>query len=259
MEVINFIHPDAKIGKNVEVGHFSVIEADVEIGDGTIVGPNATIMNGARIGKNCRIFPGAVISAIPQDLKYNNERTIVEIGDNTTIRECVTIHKGTHDKHKTVVGKNCLIMAYVHIAHDASIGDFCIIANSAGIAGHVVIDDHVIIEGGGVSIQQFLHIGRYVFIAGGSGVRKNIPPYIKVARDPLSFAGVNTIGLKRNGFDEKTIKELQDIYRLIFVQNTTIVNGIKKVEENFPESKVKDEVLSFIASSKNGIVKRLIE
>ena len=179
----NMIHPNAKIGKDVSVGHFTVIEEDVVIGDGCEIGHNVTILNGSRLGKNCKVFPGAVIGAIPQDLKYDGEYTTAEVGDNTTIRECVTINRGTLDKMKTVVGSNCLLMAYVHIAHDVQVGDHCILANQASIAGHVIIDDFVIIEGGAVAVQQFVHIGRHAFITGGSKVRKNVPPYIKAGRE----------------------------------------------------------------------------
>src|SRR5690554_270385 len=185
-----FIHPNAKIGKGVQIDPFAYIAEDVVIGDGCWIGPNATIMDGARIGKNCKIFPGAVISAIPQDLKYKGEKTTAEIGDNTTIRECVTINRGTADRNKTVVGSNCLLMAYVHIAHDVIVGNHVILANTVNIAGHVTIEDYVTLEGV-VAVQQFVRIGMHSFIAGGSLVRKNVPPYVKAAREPLSFVGVN--------------------------------------------------------------------
>ena len=187
------IHPDAQIGTGTTVGAFTSIAADVVIGENTWIGPNVSIMDGARIGSNCRIFPGAVISAIPQDLKYDGEQTTAEIGDHTTIRECCTINRGTSDKWKTVVGNHSLLMAYTHIAHDAHIGNHCIIANSANIAGHVVVEDYVVIEG---VVAIHLYGGKHSFLAGGSLVRKNVPPFVKAAREPLSFAGVNTIGLQ---------------------------------------------------------------
>jgi len=168
------VNPKAQIGSNVTIGPFTSVEEDVIIGDDTWIGPNVTIMNGARIGKGCRIFPGAVISAIPQDLKFDGEPSTAEIGDFTTIRECVTINKGTKDRMTTKVGSHCLLMAYVHIAHDAFVGNHCIIANSGNIAGHVDIEDWVIIEGV-VAVQQFVRIGAHAFIAGGSLVRKNVP------------------------------------------------------------------------------------
>ena len=253
----HFIHPDAKLGQGVQVGHFSVIENDVEIGDGTVISHNVTIMSGARIGKNCRIFPGSVIAAIPQDLKFNNEYSTVEIGDNTTIRECVTVNRGTVDKEKTKIGNNCLLMAYVHIAHDVSIGDNCILANLASIAGHVVIDDYVVIEGI-VGVQQFVRIGRFAFISGGSKVRKNVPPFVKVARDPLVYAGVNAVGLKRNGFSDEKVKKIEDIYRVLYVQNSNISKGISEIKKNFSEYQYSTEILDFIETSENGVIKGMV-
>ncbi|MEY2894802.1 MAG: Acyl-[acyl-carrier-protein]--UDP-N-acetylglucosamine O-acyltransferase, partial [Bacteroidota bacterium] len=193
---LSVIHPSAKIAANVSIDPFSVIHEDVEIGEGTWVGSNVTIFPGARIGKNVRIFPGAVISAVPQDLKFGGEITTAEIGDNTTIRECVTINRGTSDKQKTVIGKNCLIMAYVHVAHDCIVGDNCILANAVQMAGHVTVGDFAII-GGSSAIHQFASIGRHVMISGGSLVRKDVPPFTKAGREPLSYAGINSVGLRR--------------------------------------------------------------
>jgi UDP-N-acetylglucosamine acyltransferase len=255
---MNSIHPNAKLGDGVSVGDFSVIEEDVVIGSGTVVGHNVTILNGSRIGKNCTIFPGAVIGAIPQDLKYNGEYTTAEIGDNTVIRECVTINKGTTDRMKTVVGSACLLMAYVHIAHDVIVGDHCILANQASIAGHVIIDDHVIIEGGAVAVQQFVHIGQHAFITGGSKVRKNIPPYIKAGREPLAYVGINSVGLKRRGFEDEDIRMIENIYRIIFVQNANLGKGLEQVDLTIPASKYKEEIISFIKNSDKGVVKGLV-
>ena len=257
MGVNHFIHPDAKLGQGVEVGHYSVIEADVEIGEGTNIGHNVTILSGARIGKNCRVFPGAVIAAIPQDLKYNNEYSTVEIGDNTTIRECVTVNRGTIDREKTTIGNNCLLMAYVHIAHDVIVGDNCIIANSASIAGHVIIDDHVVIEGI-VGIQQFIRIGRFAFISGGSKVRKNIPPFVKVARDPLTYAGVNSVGLRRNGYEDDKVKAIEDIYRVLYIKNSNLTKGISDVNTNLSKNPYSKEILNFIETSENGVIKGIV-
>jgi UDP-N-acetylglucosamine acyltransferase len=248
------IHPDAKIGEGVEIGPFTTIYGDVVIGDGTWIGPNVTIMDGARIGKNCRIFPGAVISAIPQDLKFAGENTTVEIGDNTTIRECCTLNRGTKDRMTTKVGSNCLLMAYVHLAHDAFVGDNCVIANSANIAGHVTIGNWVVVEGV-VAVQQFIEIGDHAFIAGGSLVRKNVPPFIKVAREPLSYIGVNSIGLRRRGYSDEQVARLEDIYRALFVHNNSIGAGVKQVTENLPASEERDIVLAFIQRSEKGVVK----
>lgn len=251
---LHSIHPEAKIGKGTEVGPYSYIAEDVVIGENCWIGPNVTIMDGARIGDNCKIFPGAVISAIPQDLKYDGENTLAEIGNGTTIRECVTINKGTKDKWTTKVGNNCLLMAYVHVAHDCLIGNNCIIANSANIAGHVTVEDWVIIEGV-VAIQQFVTIGQHSFVAGGSLVRKNIPPYIKAAREPLSFAGVNSIGLRRRGFKNEIITQIEDIYRAIYVHNNNMTVAVKAADMELPNTEVKDIILQFIRSSDKGIIR----
>nr|HPR29544.1 acyl-ACP--UDP-N-acetylglucosamine O-acyltransferase [Chitinophagales bacterium] len=215
---------------------------------------NVTIMPGARIGKNCRIFPGAVISAIPQDLKYRGENTTVIIGDNTTIRECVTVNRGTSYANTTTIGSNCLLMAYSHVAHDCIIGDHVILANSVNLAGHIEIDDWVILEGM-VAVQQFIKIGAHAFIAGGSLVRKDVPPFVKAAREPLAYAGVNSIGLRRRGFSAETIEHIQDIYRTLFVRgfNTTKALGI--IEAEFPASAERDQILTFIRTSKGGVMK----
>lgn len=248
------IHPDARIGDNVTIGAFTSIDADVQIGDNTTIMPNATILDGARIGKNCTIFPGAVISAIPQDLKFAGEKTTAEIGDNTTIREFVTVNRGTSDRHKTVVGSNCLLMAYVHIAHDALIGNGCILANAATVAGHVVIEDHVVIEGV-VAIQQFIRIGKYAFIAGGSLVRKNVPPFVKAAREPLSYAGVNSIGMRRRGITDQQIAAVEDIYRILYVKSSNLSKGLQQVQDELAESEEKTTILSFIKDSEKGVIR----
>ncbi len=250
------IHPDAKIGSNVIIEAFTTVHADVEIGDETRVGPNVTIFDGARIGAGCKIFPGAVISAISQDLKYKNEYTTVEIGNNTTIRECVTIHRGTADRYKTVVGNNCLLMNYVHIAHDCVVGDNVIIAGFTGLAGHCVVEDWAIIEGQ-VGVQQFVTIGAHAFIAGRCGVRKNVPPFCKAAREPLSYVGVNSIGLKRRGFSDVQIANIEDAYRVIYVQNSNIATALKVAEMELPSSDVKNQIINFIRSSTNGIMRGL--
>ncbi len=251
------ISPLAKIGKNVKIESFSTIYDDVEIGEGTEIGPNVTIYQGARIGKNCKIFPGAVISAIPQDLKFNNEYSTTEIGDNTTIRECVTIHRGTDDRKKTVIGNNSLLMCYAHIGHDCIIGNNVVIANTCNIAGHCTIDDWVIIEGM-VGVQQFVNIGAHSFVAGMSRVRKDIPPFIRVAREPLSYAGVNSIGLRRRGIEDEHVKEIESIYRTLFVMNNSVSNGLKQIAKEMDKSKYTDQVIDFINKSDKGIIKGLI-
>ncbi|MES2836877.1 MAG: acyl-ACP--UDP-N-acetylglucosamine O-acyltransferase [Bacteroidota bacterium] len=248
------IHPDAKIGNNVTIEAFTSIAKNVTIGDGTWIGSNVNIMEGAIIGKNCKIFPGAVISAIPQDLKFAGEITTTEIGDNTTIRECVTINRGTIDKHKTVVGSNCLLMAYVHIGHDCIIGNNVILANTVGIAGHVEIEDFVILEGF-VGVQQFLKIGAHAFVAGGSLIRKNVPPFVKAAREPLSYVGINSVGLRRRGYTNEQILQIEDIYRTIYVKDYNITNAVNVVELEAPATKEKDQILRFIRESVNGIMR----
>lgn len=250
------IHPNATIGKHVQIDAFVTIQDDVVIGDGTWIGAGSVIMSGTRIGKNCEIFPGAVIGAKSQDLKYAGEYTTVEVGDNTSIREFVTIHRGTSDRMKTVVGSNCLLMAYVHIAHDCIVGNHVVIANGTQLAGHVVVEDWAVVEGM-VGVQQFVHLGAHCFVAAASLVRKNVPPFVKAAREPLSFVGVNTIGLRRRGFEDAQIINIEDIYRIIYVQNGNITTALKIVDMELPNSDEKDQIISFIRSSTKGIIRGL--
>lgn len=244
----------AKIGKNVVVEPFTTIAGDVEIGEGTWIGPNVTIMDGARIGKNCRIFPGTVISAIPQDLKFEGENSQVIIGDNTTIRECVTINRGTKALGYTKIGDNCLIMATVHIAHDCVLGDNVIIVNGCAIAGHVEVGDFAVM-GGLSAVHQFSKIGKHAMISGGALVRKDVPPYVKVAREPLSYAGINSVGLRRRGFSNDKIFEIQKIYRSIFQSKMNITQAINFIEKEMLPTAERDEILEFIRNSPRGIVK----
>ena len=249
------VHPDAQLGTGVTVGPFSYVEDDVVIGEGTVVHNNVTIFSGSRIGKHCHIFPGAVIGAVPQDLKFAGEYTTAEVGDNTTIREHVTINRGTRAAMKTVVGSNCLLMAYAHIAHDCILGDHIILANNVNLAGHVELEDHVIIEGQ-VGVQQFVRIGRHSFIAGGSLVRKSVPPYIRAAREPLSYIGVNRIGLQRRGYSIETINAIHEIYRILFVRGLNISNAMTEIEASVPVSEERDEVIRFISSNdRTGIIR----
>jgi UDP-N-acetylglucosamine acyltransferase len=254
IQPLAYIHPQAKIADNVIIDPFATIHKDVEIGEGTWIGSNVTIMDGARIGKNCRIFPGAVISAIPQDLKFKGESTQAIIGDNTTIRECVTINRGTKDHWKTEIGSNCLIMAYCHVAHDCVIGNNCIFSNNTTIAGHVTVGDFVVLAGM-VAIHQFCNIGSHAFVTGGSLVRKDVPPYVKAAREPLSYAGINSVGLRRRGFSEDKINEIQDIYRTLFVKNSNVSKAMSIIEADFRPTEERDEILNFIQSSQRGIMK----
>ncbi len=249
-----YVHPDAKVADNVKIEPFVSISKNVEIGEGTWIGPNASIMEGARIGRDCKIFPGAVISAIPQDLKFQGEETTAEIGDNTTIRECVTVNRGTRSKEKTVVGDNCLLMAYVHVAHDCFIGNNVILGNVSNLAGEIEIDDFAILSGL-VAVHQFVHIGAHVMISGGALVRKDVPPFIKAAREPLSFAGINSVGLRRRNFSNEKIKEIQDIYREVYQKGNNKSHAIEKIEHSMPETEERDQIINFIRNSKRGIIK----
>jgi len=252
-----YVDPTAQIGKNVQVDPFTMIHENVQIGDNSWIGSNVTIYPGAKIGKNVKIFPGAVIAGIPQDLKFQGEDSTVMIGDNTTIRECVTISRGTVDKQTTVIGSNCLLMAYVHIAHDCMIGSNVIIANAVQIAGHVIIDDWAIV-GGSSAIHQFVKIGMHSMISGGSLVRKDVPPFTKAAREPLSYAGVNSLGLRRRGFSSESISHIQEVYRFLFLNSMNNSKALEEIEVNLPATKERDEILNFIRSSERGVMKGYI-
>ena len=253
-----FIHPDSKISKSTIIEPFSYIDANVEIGKNCWIGNNVTIYSGARIGNHVKIFPGAVISAIPQDLKFNNEKSTVEIDDHTTIRECVTISRGTIDKLTTKIGKNCLIMAYSHIAHDCIIKDNCIIGNTAQIAGHVNIDEFAIVSAGSL-VHQFTKIGCHSMIAGGSLVRKDVPPYCKAGKDPLSYRGINSIGLKRRDFSSNQINQIQNIYRIIYLEGRNNSQAVKKIKSGIKDSNEKSIVLNFLENSDRGIIKGILD
>lgn len=249
-----FIHPDAKIGKDVTVEPFAYIAGNVVIGDGTWVGPNATIMDGARIGKKCRIFPSAVVSGIPQDLKFRGEESTAKIGDNTTVREGVTVNRGTAAVGKTVVGNGCLLMAYAHIGHDCTIGNNCIIGNFSGLAGEVKVDDWAILSGGTL-VHQFTHIGAHVMLGGGAKVRTDVPPFIKADRDPLSYLGLNSVGLTRRGFEKERIDEIHNIYRVIYQNGMNISQALDNIEKEFKPSPDRDYILEFIRKSERGIIR----
>lgn len=254
IQPLAYIHPEAKIAKNVVIEPFVTIYKDVVIGEGTWIGSNVTIMDGARIGKNCKIYPGAVISGEPQDLKFDGEITTAEIGDNTTIRECVTINRGTKDRYKTVIGKNCLIQAYSHVAHDCEVGDNCVFSNNSTLAGHITVGDYVVLAGM-VAVHQFVKIGSHAFVTGGSLVRKDIPPFVKAAREPISYAGINSVGLRRRGFSEEQIAEIQNLYRILFVQNRNLAKAIEIIEAEYQATEIRDEILDFIRNSGQGIMK----
>ena len=248
------VDPRAKIGKNVTVEPFTTIGANVTVGSDTWIGPNVTIMENVKIGKNCKIFPGTVIGAVPQDLKFDGEDTQTIIGDETTIRECVTVNRGTKALGFTKIGDNCLIMATSHIAHDCVIGDHVIIVNGCGIAGHVEIGDFTVM-GGLSAVHQFGKIGKHVMISGGTLVRKDIPPYVKVAREPMSYAGINSVGLRRRGFTNDKIFEIQKIYRAIFQMKMNVSQAVSHIEKEMLPTAERDEILQFIQNSPRGIVK----
>jgi len=249
-----YIHPAAKIAPSVVIDPFVTIDQNVEIGEGTRICSNVTILEGARIGKNCIIFPGAVIGAIPQDLKFRGEETTAIIGDNTTIRECVTVNRGTAAKGRTIVGSNCLIMAYCHVAHDCIVGDNVIISNASQLAGEVIVDNYAVI-GGGALIHQFCHIGPHVMLQGGALVNKDIPPYVKAAREPIAYAGVNSIGLRRRNFSNDTIRDIQDIYRYLYLSSMNVSDAIERIEAELPATKERDEIILFVKNSKRGIIR----
>ncbi|MCI0751200.1 MAG: acyl-ACP--UDP-N-acetylglucosamine O-acyltransferase [Flammeovirgaceae bacterium] len=248
------VHPEAKIGNNVIIEPFATVQKDVVIGDNCWIGPNAILWDGTRLGKNVKIYPGASVSSIPQDLKFAGEKTETIIGDNTVIREYVTISRGTNDKFKTEIGKNCLLMAYVHVAHDCLIGNQCILVNTVQVAGHVTVDDWAII-GGASALHQFVKVGAHVMVSGGSLVRKDIPPFTKAAREPLTYAGINTVGLRRRGFSNEKIAEIQEIYRYIFLKGLNNSKAIELIESETTASQERDYILNFVKSSERGIMK----
>ena len=249
-----YVHPAAKIHPSVVIDPFVTIDQNVEIGEGTRIGSNVTILEGARIGRNCTIFPGAVIGAIPQDLKFRGEETYAVIGDNTTLREYVTVNRGTASKGRTVVGNNCLSMAYSHIAHDCCIGNNIIISNATQLAGEVIVDDYAII-GGGTLVHQFCHLGSHIMIHGGALINKDVPPYVKAAREPISYAGINSIGLRRRNFSSDTIREIQDIYRYLYLSGLNVSDAVARIEAELPATPERDEIIMFVRNSKRGIIK----
>lgn len=249
-----YIHPEAKIGENVEIGPFVYIDKNVVIGDNNTIMPNANILYGARIGNNNRIFPGAVIGAIPQDLKFKGEETTAEIGDNNTIRENVTINRGTAAKGKTVIGNNNLLMEGVHVAHDAIIGNGCIIGNSTKFAGETIIDDYSIISAN-VLMHQFCRVGGYGMLQGGSRFSKDIPPFIIAGREPIAYCGINIVGLRRRGFSNELIENIHNAYRIIYNSGKNTAEALEQVKQEVPMSPEIEYIISFIENSKRGIIR----
>jgi UDP-N-acetylglucosamine acyltransferase len=251
---LSVIHPDAKIGANVTIGPFTYIEADVEIGDGSWIAPHVSLMNGVRLGRNCKVFQGAIVGSMPQDLKYKGEKTFLYIGDNTVIREYATINIGTTASGKTSIGKNCLVMAYAHVAHDCVIGDNVVLANNVTLAGHIEVGDFARL-GGMVAVHQFVKIGQDAFVGGGSLVPRDIPPFVLAARNPLSYAGVNRVGLVRRGFSSAQIDLIRDVYRILFVKGMNISQALTYIEESVPESSEKTQILDFVNQSTRGLIR----
>lgn len=250
------VSPKAVLGDNIEIGPYVYIDENVEIGDGCQILPHAVIFSYVKLGKGCKVFPGAVIGAIPQDLKFEGEVSYVEIGDNTTIRECVTVNRGTaaSGKAKTKIGSDTLLMSYVHVAHDCRVGNHCILVSYVGIAGETDVDEWAII-GGGAMAHQFSKIGAHAMVGGASKINKDIPPYVLCGRDPICYAGVNIVGLRRRGFSSDIIRNIKDIYDTIYFQGYNITDGCAKVEAGFPQSEERDNILNFIKNSKRGIIR----
>ena len=251
---LSFVHSTAKLGENVTVEPFAYIGENVEIGEGSWIGPHATVLEGSFVGKNCKIFPGAVVGAIPQDLKYKGEKSTLVIEDNVTVRECCTLNRGTEASMTTRIGKGTLLMAYVHVALDSYVGSNCILANNVNLAGHIEIGNQVII-GGMSAVHQFVKIGDHVMIGGGSLVRKDVPPFVKAAREPLSYVGVNSIGLRRRGYTNEQINHIQDIYRILFVKGNNVKKAIEIIEATIKETNEKEIILQFLGQADRGLMK----
>ena len=254
ISTLAYVHPNAIIGDNVIIDPFAYIEENVIIGAGTKIMPHACIMSGARIGENCIIFPNAVISGIPQDLKFNNEESLAIIGNNTTIRECVTVNRGTEAKGKTVVGNNCLLMAYSHVAHDCILKDYVIIGNTVQLAGEVEIDDYAILSGGTL-VHQFTKVGKHTMIQGGTKLGKDIPPFAMAGREPVSYVGLNVIGLRRRGFTSEQINAIQEVYRLLYLSGYNISQGMERIENDLADTPERNDILAFVRASSRGVVR----
>ncbi len=253
-----FVHPEAQIGKDVVIEPFAYIDRNVEIGEGTVVMPYATVLFGARIGKNCTIFPHATISAIPQDLKFRGEESLAIIGDRTSVRECVTVNRGTASRGETTVGNDCLLMAYSHVAHDCVLKDFVILGNATQLAGEVEIDDYAILSGGTL-VHQFSRIGAHTMIQGGSKVPKDIPPYTMVGREPLTYVGLNFVGLRRRGFSSEVINSIQDVYRYLYLAGYNTTQALERIENELPETKERNHIIDFVKNSSRGIIRGNME
>lgn len=252
------VHPDAEIGQGVQIAPFAVVEAGTVIGDGTIIHSGAQVRYGARIGRECNIHPGAIVSGIPQDLKFAGEDTLAIVGDYTQVRECVTINRGTASKGHTIVGSHCLLMAYSHIAHDCELGDNVIIGNVTQLAGEVIVEDYAIVSGGTLA-HQFSRIGQHAMIQGGSRISKDIPPYSLVGREPLIYCGINVVGLRRRGFSSEQIHLINDVYRIIYQRGLNMTNALAAIEQELPDSPERNFILDFVKGSERGVVRGSFE
>ncbi len=253
-----FVHPEARLGDNVIVEPFAYIDANTEIGEGTRVMTQSSVLYGARIGKRCTIYPHATIAGIPQDLKFQGEDTLAIIGDHTIIRECATVNRGTASKGFTKVGDNCLIMAYSHVAHDCVLNNHIILGNTTQLAGEVEIEDYAIISGGTLA-HQFSKIGAHVMIQGGSKISKDIPPFVMVGREPITYVGLNIVGLRRRGFNSERINSIQEIYRYLYMSGYNISQAVERIEQELPESDDRELILQFIRTSTRGIIRGNME
>lgn len=249
-----FIDPEAKIGENCEIGPFCFIDKNVVIGDNNVLMNSVTLLNGTRMGHGNTIFPGAVIGAIPQDLKFKGEETTAEIGDNNTIRENVTIHRGTASKGKTVVGSRNLIMENAHIAHDCEFGNGIIMGNSSKLGGEVIVDDNAIISAV-VLVHQFCHIGGYTMVQGGSRTSKDIPPFIIGGKEPIAYAGLNIVGLRRRNFSNELIENIHNAYRLIYNSHLSINEAVEQIVRDIPMSPEIEYIVNFVKNSQRGIIR----
>lgn len=252
-----FVHPNAKIGKDVIIEPFAFIDDNTEIGDGTHIMSGANIRYGSRIGKHCIIHPGAVIAGVPQDLKFKGEDSLAVIGDHTTVRECVTVSRGTSSKGTTIVGSHCLLMAYSHVAHDCVLKDHIILGNASQLAGEVEVDDFAILSGGTL-VHQFTRVGKHVMIQGGTRLGKDIPPFVIAGREPVTYAGINLVGLRRRGFTNEQINQIQEIYRLLYQSGLNFSDAVVKIEQDFERTPEMELIVNFVKSSPRGIVRGYI-
>jgi UDP-N-acetylglucosamine acyltransferase len=247
------VSPQAQLGDGVVVGPFAVIEDDVVIGDRTWIAPHAVIFNGSRIGQECKIYPGASIGAPPQDLKYKGEPTLLVVGDRTVVREYVTLNRGTTASGKTVVGSDCLFMAYTHVAHDCVVGNHVILANCVALAGHVTLQDYVII-GGLTPIHQFVTVGEHAMVGGGLRVSKDVPPYVLAGQDPLCYEKLNLVGLQRRGFTAESIRLLDETYRILYRSGLNVSQAVERIKQEVELAPEVQKVIEFIEKSKRGII-----